>query len=78
MSTTPEMDKYNGYGQRYEKALLNKDFRTALQVVLEVDEYLKTLDFTTRMYGDHHGWTTVHDLIHYNNSRANWLRGLLK
>ena len=78
MSTTPEMEKYNIYSQRYENALLNKDFRTALLVVLEVDKYLNTLDFTTRMCGDHHGWTTVHDLIQYNNSRANWLRGLLK
>lgn len=56
MIKTPEMDKYNALlGERYDAAMQGGDLDGQRLILVEVREYLASLQSNHPMYGDHQG-----------------------
>ena len=56
MIKAPEMDKYNALlGERYDAAMQGGDLDGQRMILVEVREYLASLQSNHPMYGDHQG-----------------------
>ena len=66
---TPEMIKYNELAKDYEGFILYGNKIECLRIAEKVQEYLKTLPHSTRMYGYGDKWTTAGELVDANHMR---------